>query len=198
MAQHWWYEPKVPWLHASLQPLAYSVFLLLKYRCDDNTVSAVMLTAADIVGPSPPTRVFSHALRWGARVAGAALLIYKLCVVTKEWGQAVEISFAGLVAGLCLRRRLSIQEINWRKPPEATEWLFCTCGRGLVVAYAQRHVQLISGVWFNIPYLYKMTVRDTNKNELKGLLWSCRILFFYLLLFFNSRQESINQARSGH
>lgn len=59
-------------------------FLLLKYRCDDNTVSAVMLTAADIVGPSPPTRVFSHALRWGARVAGAALLIYKLCVVTKE------------------------------------------------------------------------------------------------------------------
>lgn len=176
-------------------------FLLLKYGCDDNTVSAVMLTAADIVGPSPPTRVFSHALRWGARVAGAALLIYKLCVVTKEWGQAVEISFAGLVAGLCLRWRLSIQEINWRKPPEATEWLFCTCDGGLEVAYAQRHVQLISGsngVWFNIPYLYKMTVRDTNKNELKGLLWSRRILFFSLLLFFNSRQESINQVRSGH
>lgn len=69
------------------------------------------------------------------------------------------------------------------------------------MAYAQRHVQLISGsndMWFNIPYLYKMTVRDTNKNELKGLLWSRRILFFNLLLFFNSRQESINQVRSGH
>lgn len=87
-----------------------------------SSVSAVMLTA-DIVGPSPLTRLFSHALRWGPGSPGQRYSFIGFVQSLKEWGRVVEISFAGLVAGLHLRRRLSMEDINWRKPPEVTSHL---------------------------------------------------------------------------
>lgn len=94
-----------------------------------SSVSAVMLTAADIVELSPLARLFIYALRWGPGSPGWRYSFIGFARWLKEWGQAVEIFFARLVAGLHLRQRLSIEKINWRKTAEVTEWSFCTWER---------------------------------------------------------------------
>lgn len=107
-----------------------------------SSVSTVMLTAADIVGPSPLARLFSHALKWGPGSLGRHYSFIGFVRWLKEWGQVVEISFAGLVAGFRLKQRLSIEEINWGNPPEVTpeEWSFRTCDRGSEMAHPQRYM----------------------------------------------------------
>lgn len=64
---------------------------------------------------------FSHALRWGPRPPGWRSSFIGFVLWLEEWGQRVEMSLAGSVAELCLRRqRLFIEEVNWTKPPKVT------------------------------------------------------------------------------
>lgn len=121
VAQHYWYKPEVPWFHASLQLLAYSVVLLLKYRCEDNTFLGF---CSDVDGCGHCQAVFPHAslqscLEVGARVARAMLLIYRLCAMTKRM-RSSDLNIFCWTGGRALSEtRLSIEEINWRKPPKS-------------------------------------------------------------------------------